>query len=241
MDNFQLLISCEHAGNIVPSEYLMLLEKEKEVLNTHEGLDIGAKELTLYLGNKLNAPIYFSEISRLLVEANRSTGNPSLFSRFTNNLPDIKKREIISKYYEPYRNSVEAKIRELILNKESVIHLSIHTFTPELNGAKRTADIGLLYDPSRRVEVGFCNLVERYFNESKPEIVIKHNYPYLGTDDGFVTHLRNQFPKNSYSGIELEVNQKFPIIEIAKWEILKKNLADAIIKAVSDLKKNYAK
>ncbi|NJW55731.1 N-formylglutamate amidohydrolase, partial [Salinimicrobium sp. CDJ15-91] len=89
-----------------------------------------------------------------------------------------------------------------------VLHISVHTFTPELEGEVRTADVGLLFDPAREEEADFCKRFQKSLFKQDKELQVKFNYPYLGIDDGFTTYLRQKFPKQ-YLGIELEVNQKF--------------------------------
>lgn len=205
----KLVLTCEHAGNLIPREHQRLFSGAAEVLKSHRGYDPGAYDLYTFLRNIAN---YHKEhhISRLLVEINRSLGNSQVFSEFTRELSDSQKKDILEAYYFPYRKEVESQIDEIISNGDSVLHLSIHSFTPSLNGEERNADIGLLYDPRRSEEKLFCkNLKERLLKEDK-DLKIRYNYPYLGKADGFTTFLRKRFPKN-YLGIEVEVNQKFAV------------------------------
>jgi hypothetical protein len=41
-----------------------------------------------------------------------------------------------------------------------------------------------------------------------PGWVVRRNYPYRGTSDGLTRYLRTRFDDATYSGIELEINQK---------------------------------
>jgi predicted N-formylglutamate amidohydrolase len=84
----------------------------------------------------------------------------------------------------------------------------VHSFVPVLRGVKRTADIGLLYDPARRYESAVCTTWKRAFERCDPGLRVRRNYPYLGTADGLTTSLRRRFPADRYVGIELEMNQK---------------------------------
>jgi len=82
----------------------------------------------------------------------------------------------------------------------------VHSFTPRLRGHTRNADIGLLYDPARPVEQGFCReWAQRMGDEGC--FRVRLNYPYRGTSDGFVTALRRELPASGYLGIEIEINQ----------------------------------
>lgn len=203
----KVILSCEHAGNEIPKDYKPLFEGKSEILHSHRAYDPGAFDLFEYL--KLSADfLIFQNVSRLLVEMNRSLNNSQLFSEFTAGLTSKEKDHILAEYYFPYRISAEKKIKQYIQKGEKVLHFSVHTFTPELDGKQRNADVGLLFDPERVEEKIFCKEFKKQLLEKKPELVVKFNYPYLGIDDGFTTYLRKIFPENYY-GIELEVNQKF--------------------------------
>ena len=203
----KLVLTCEHGGNDIPTKYLPLFADAQETLKSHRGFDLGALDLF----HQLSKLAYFSQsstISRLLIELNRSLGRPKLFSEFTKDLSQQVKLELFDSYYFPYRTEVEKKISELIAKGEEMLHLSVHSFTPVWKGESRNADIGLLYDPSKAGEKAFCKNFKQQLLLQSSGLKIRYNYPYLGTADGFTTYLRERFPKN-YSGIELEVNQKW--------------------------------
>ncbi|MBO5532968.1 MAG: N-formylglutamate amidohydrolase [Fibrobacter sp.] len=89
-----------------------------------------------------------------------------------------------------------------------IIHLGIHSFTPELNGKVRNADIGILYDPSRPQECELAQVIKAEIKRLYPAMKVRFNYPYKGTSDGLTTTLRKKFGSR-YAGIEIEINQKF--------------------------------
>jgi predicted N-formylglutamate amidohydrolase len=203
----KLVLTCEHGGNKIPTKYLPLFADAQEALNSHRGLDPGALDLFHHL-SKLARFSQYNTISRLLIEINRSQGHPKLYSEFTTNLSGKAKIELIESIYFPYRYEVEKNISKLIAKGEEVLHFSVHSFTPVWKGESRNTDIGLLYDPSKGREKSFCKNFKQQLLLQSPSLKIRYNYPYLGIADGFTTYLRNEFPKK-YSGIELEVNQKF--------------------------------
>jgi predicted N-formylglutamate amidohydrolase len=200
------LISCEHAGNEVPKPYAYLFENRRELLNTHRGYDISALPLAQKLAYHCQASLYYNTITRLLVDLNRSLSHRNLFSFLTRALPSQTKQELIQTWYQPYRNSIQEQIAEWIQNKYQVLHIGVHSFTPEWNGKIRDADIGLLYDPKRSCEKEFCRAWKQLMVQYNPTVRVRMNYPYRGIDDGFIPLLRTQFP-TGYLGIELEVNQ----------------------------------
>lgn len=203
----RVIITCEHGGNQIPSIYRHCFSEAGDVLDTHRAIDKGG--LDLFHSLKLLADfVNYSETCRLLVDLNRSLDSPTLFSEFTRNLPEADKNKIISEYYNPYRNAVCEKTTMFITEGSHVVHISVHSFAPLLNNEVRKNDIGLLFDPSKKSEVRFSELWADAVKYNDPSIIVMYNYPYTGTGDGLPKTLREAFPDN-YTGIELEVNQRF--------------------------------
>lgn len=200
-----LIITCEHASNLIPQEFNDIFVKSRDILNTHKGYDIGAQDVAVYLSAKLKVPLFKASYSRLLIDLNRSLNNRNLFSSLTKHLDKTIKKEIIRDYYLPYRNQVE----EYLLNckNSSILHISVHSFTPVLNKIERNCDIGFLYDPKRETERENALSWKKEIVGSGGKLRVRFNYPYKGISDGFTKYLRQKIG-NNYSGIELEINQK---------------------------------
>ncbi len=225
MNKHTLLITCEHAGRLVPEEYRSLFSNAVEDLDSHKGWDPGAWEIALSLGSVLNTEPVGVHYSRLLIESNRSLSHPKLFSMYTNKLSLTEKNKLITEYYLPYRNQIEERIQTF---QKPVLHLSIHTFTPIWNERERQVDIGLLFDPERTKESLFCTTLKRAIDSQRNGFLCRLNEPYLGTDDGFTTYLRTRFDDADYLGIEIEINQKFNTNLSPVKEILISSLTKAI-------------
>ena len=214
-----LILTCEHGGNEIPEEYAHLFQNAAEVLQTHEGWDPGALELAQYLSKKLNAPLFYSTTSRLLIELNRTLDWPGSWSAYTKELFQKDKEDIVNRYYIPYREEVETVLRAYVEAGKKTLHLSVHSCTPVLNGVVRYMDLGILFDPDRKIEQDFADGWKDSLLNLDPHLDIKYNYPYLGIEDGFTTYLRKVFPNDLYAGIEVEINQKYPLYEPReKWE-----------------------
>jgi len=208
MHGRHLIITCEHAGNKIPVQFKGLFKGEEFELNSHRGWDPGAYPIACYLAEKLKVNLHSNIYSRLLIEYNRSLDHPQLFSSYTENLPGETKKLLIEKYYQKYRSKVDKEIEASLRNGIPVLHLSIHTFTPSLNGVKRNADVGILFDPKRIGEKKFSKALKSQLLEQNNTLRVKYNYPYLGIDDGFTSYLRKLHPNHEYWGIEIEVNQQ---------------------------------
>ncbi|QCE41761.1 N-formylglutamate amidohydrolase [Psychroserpens sp. NJDZ02] len=222
----KLVITCEHGGNTIPEEYKLLFP-DNTVLETHRGYDLGALDAFNYLQPLADYSNY-STTSRLLIELNRSLLHKNLYSEFSKKLPINTKKQIIKKYYTIYRSAVSDYIEASIKNNNAVIHLSIHSFTPQLNQEIRNCDIGLLFDSRKVNEKEIAVALKKSILAQNPNYRIRFNYPYLGKADGFTTTLRKQFPEH-YSGIEIEINQSFSNNNTMP-ESIKTTLKESILK-----------
>ena len=215
-----LMITCEHASNALPDFVLRAFRDSDgipdEVLASHRGYDIGAYKIFSILVKRLKPDFHSaSKFSRLVVDMNRSSTSKSFYSEYTSSLPSTVKARMLSlweKYREKIASFVAGKIspKQRKADKEAlpkVIHLGIHSFTPVLNGVKRDADVGILYDPSRPSEAKIAEILIKNILDREPSLRIRKNYPYLGKSDGLTTTLRQKFGP-AYAGLEIEINQK---------------------------------
>lgn len=203
-----LLVTCEHGGHRSPAPYRALFDGLDGLLASHRGWDPGALGMARSLAHSLGAPLHFSVNTRLLVDPNRSPHNPAVFSEVTRGLAVEERRRILESFHTPYRRAVAGGVEEALSGGGRVLHLSVHTFTPFMNGAVRKTDIGLLYDPARLAE---RELVGSWVAELKgrlPGSNVRRNHPYRGATDGLTTWLRKLHPPERYLGVEIEVSQR---------------------------------
>jgi len=203
----QIIISCEHGGHEVPEPYAALFHDHATLLASHRGWDPGALALAEALVARLEAPLFSTTVSRLLIDHNRSLSHPALFSEISRALSDPDRERLIDHYYLPHRQKVLDAVSRAIGSGRQVLHLAIHSFTPVLAGKVRRADLGLLYDPARRHERQLCQGWQAAIKKACPDLTIRRNYPYRGQSDGLATWLRGRFQPADYLGIEVELNQ----------------------------------
>jgi len=225
---WRLLLSCEHGGNRVPPEYEELFAGAEAILQTHRGYDIGIAPFARRLAKDLQAPLQLAEVTRLLVDLNRSPAHPALFSEFSRQLGKRERERMLADYYHPYRKALIGQIEKQLAVGRNVCHVSLHSFTPELNGKVRNADIGLLYDPRRTLERRFSLIWREELLGSGAGWRVRRNYPYRGAADSLVTCLRRRYPEESYLGMELELNQSWPLRGSTDWERLQQLLSTTL-------------
>ena len=222
------LITCEHGGNRIPAAYGRLFRGRRALLDSHRGYDPGSLVMARALATAFRATIVISTISRLLIDLNRSIGHPQVFSAATRGAPPKLRAKIIEQHYRPYRAEVERFVRQSVSRGRRVIHISSHSFTPELNGKVRYADVGLLYNPSRDGEADLCARWKASLAALAPKLRVRRNYPYAGKGDGLTSYLRLRFPPSAYVGIELEVNQAIVFAAGRPWTALRGVLIDSL-------------
>jgi predicted N-formylglutamate amidohydrolase len=143
------------------------------------------------------------------------------------------RQRILKHYYQPYRAQAERFVRQAIADHGLVIHLSSHSFTPELDGKIRDADIGLLYDPARPGEADLCERWKASLEDCAPHLTVRRNYPYAGKGDGLTGWFRQRLPPGAYVGIELEVNQKHVVRAGRHWTAMRKVIVESLCRALA--------
>jgi len=222
------LITCEHGGNRMPARYRPLFRGHEALLDSHRGYDPGALVMAKELASAVGAPLVASTVSRLVVDLNRSIGHPQCFSTATRGASRTLRAEIVERHYLPYRAQVERLVGRSVSRGRRVVHVASHSFTPELDGRVRCADVGLLYDPGRHAEVDLCARWKAALVELALQVRVRRNYPYAGKGDGVTRYLRMHFPPAAYVGIELEVNQGIVLGAGRRWPRLRRVLIDSL-------------
>jgi len=222
----ELLLTCEHGGNRIPSEYAHLFRGAGDVLASHRGWDPGALTLARLLARDLKRPLHAVTWSRLFVEANRAPTNRRIWSRFTKDLPKGERDGILERWWRPHRETVEAAVAASIARGRRVVHVAVHSFTPELDGVVRNAEIGFLYDSRRKREGQFSRRWADALRALDPSLRLRYNYPYSGAADGLTTWLRKRHPESRYVGIELELNQA--LVDGKGWRRFQQNMAASL-------------
>jgi len=201
-------------------------------LRSHRGYDAGALTMAHDYAEALDAPLIASTTSRLLIDLNRSLGHPNLYSEFSREIPRHERPAIVERHYLPHRSLVDATIAQAVARGFRVLHICSHSFTPVYNGEVRNADIGLLYDPSRKPERAFCREWQAQLRIALPEYRTRLNYPYAGKSDGLATHLRRLYASDVYVGMEVEINQRHVAQGGRHWRHFRESVVEAVRSAI---------
>jgi predicted N-formylglutamate amidohydrolase len=192
-----LLISCDHAENNIPDS-LLDLGLDSQVLNQHIAVDIGAKEVSTLLSSMFDAPLISAGYSRLVVDLNRHLDDPSLIVSHSDgidipgnqNLNSESVDHRINHFFHPYHNQYASMTNRLIDQHKKPFLLSVHSFTPSMNGGTRPWEFGVLWDEPHRKMAD--NLLGNF--SAFKELTIGNNQPYHArAPKGFsqITHAEN--------------------------------------------------
>jgi predicted N-formylglutamate amidohydrolase len=151
----RLLLLCDHASAALPDAYGRL-GLDPALFETHIAYDIGAAQVTRALAARFGAAAVLGRWSRLLIDLNRGTDDPTLVMKLSDGsiIPvnrDAGPEEIarrIRDFHEPYHAAVTAELDRI--GPEAAI-LSIHSFTPAWKGMARPWEVGVLWDKDRRL------------------------------------------------------------------------------------------
>ena len=226
-----VLLTCEHAGRRVPERFRPLFAQRPEILDTHRAWDPGALALARALRARLGAPLFTVRLSRLLVDSNRSPGNPRIWSELSRTLPERERARLFRGHQRHWRR-VERWLAERIAAGERAVHLGVHTFTPVLDGVERRCDVGVLFDPSRAFEREVASGLVRALGRRLPDLAVLRNAPYRGIDDGLTRGMRQRFAAECYAGLELEVNQRFVLGSRAQWRRVREGVVEGVAAAL---------
>lgn len=215
------IVTCEHASPLIPESCRSDLVPYAAEQESHRLFDWGAAEVARPLARSLGAPLFLGDVCRLAIDLNRSLDNPELHAPPIRDGDPSRRARLAETRYKPFREAARAAADDAVAQCGRVLHLSVHTFTPILDGAARSVDIGILFDPDRAEENQLGLAWIEALRAARPDLRVHPNQPYEGKADGHTTALRAVYPSDKYIGIEIELSQALPLRRDARaWATL---------------------
>jgi predicted N-formylglutamate amidohydrolase len=202
-----MVLTCEHAFGRLPAG-IRVGGRERRILASHHGVDIGAWALTRAIGARLAATAVGGRWSRLWIDLNRATSDPELIRRSADGidlpwnagLSRNDRQDRIRTVHRRYHDAIDSKIRRLTEAGVRPLLLSIHSFTGRLGGRSRNFDCGVLYDrdpgPARRLAAGL----------REERLSVRYNQPYSGKK-GMMYSIQLHGATHGLPCLELELHQ----------------------------------
>jgi len=149
----RLIVTCEHASNRVPPP-MWTPPEDQPLIDDHWGWDPGAADVARALIEDRGGVGVLSRFSRLVCDPNRE---PSEFDwiraecegqqvALNANIDDAERDRRKRLYYDPYHAAIDACLRERLSHPGDVVLFSVHSFTPNYMGERRTIEMGVLFD-----------------------------------------------------------------------------------------------
>ncbi|UDF28733.1 UNVERIFIED_ORG: N-formylglutamate amidohydrolase [Roseateles sp. XES5] len=174
------LLLCEHAANRIPRALgdLGLPEAERR---RHIAWDIGVSALSQHLSRTLDAPLFMTNYSRLVIDCNRPLGVPSAIPEVSEtteipgnlDLTEAERQQRIDTLFSPYAAAVARRLDRLQAEGKRPVVVGIHSFTPVYFGKQRPWHAGILYGEA----TGFGQTLIRELQHDAA-LTIGDNEPY---------------------------------------------------------------
>ena len=203
-----VLATCDHASNKVPRS-LGRLGLSNEELRRHIGWDIGAAGVTRLLVRRLGAPAILAGYSRLVVDCNRDPADTTSMPAVSDGvavpgnaaLTETARRQRLDALFRPYHQAIEDALDRFAKRAVHPAVLSIHSFTPTMNGIARPWHIGILWDRDPRIPVPLLAALRR-----EPRLVVGDNEPYSAREPAGYT-VRTHAVRRGLPHVAVEIRQ----------------------------------
>lgn len=158
LSEFPVLLVCDHASCRFPLA-LGDMGLDPFARRCHLAIDIGAGSLTERLARSLGCTAVIAQYSRLVVDCNRELMDPGAFLEYgdgiivpgNRNLSQADKDRRADAIYWPYHHAIDEQLRRLRNAGPPPAFISIHSFTPVLDGVARDVQMGVLWDKDARL------------------------------------------------------------------------------------------
>jgi predicted N-formylglutamate amidohydrolase len=175
-----LLLTCDHASAAVPRG-LADLGLPPAALRQHIAWDIGAAAVTRHLAAALGAPAILAGFSRLVVDCNRDPADASSIPAVSDGVVVPGNRELtaaarrarLEACFAPYHAAIAQRLEGFLATGTVPALISIHSFTPVMNGTARPWHVGILWDRDGRVPEPLLASLG-----ADPALVVGDNQPY---------------------------------------------------------------
>ncbi|MGD8325638.1 MAG: N-formylglutamate amidohydrolase [Sphingomonadales bacterium] len=177
-----ILLIADHASSEIPQDYDQL-GLEPAWITNHIAYDIGTKDLCISLQKAFEARAVMAGFSRLLVDPNRPLDHETLIPQLSDNIfipgnADISEEERgkrIAKFHTPYHEAIAAEVARIQAGGQKPIIVSIHSFTPIMNGQQRPWHAAVLWNHYDKLAHAVADALE-----ARGDVVVGRNVPYSG-------------------------------------------------------------
>ena len=187
------VIVCDHASNRIPEEYKSFGFAE-DALRTHIAWDPGALAVARLLSARLDAPLLWPDVSRLVLDCNRAPDASSLIVVESEGRPVPANRALdeeervrrLDQIHTPYHDAIDACLKRRLAAGLPTALIAVHSYTPVYFGKSRPWHVGIVFDEDRRM----ADLLIRGL-KADPALIVGVNEPYSPADQVYYTVSRH--------------------------------------------------
>jgi predicted N-formylglutamate amidohydrolase len=202
------LLVCDHGGIAIPAA-LGGLGLDAAMLARHISHDIGAAVVTRLLSARLEAPAILFNYSRLVVDPNRRPDDPTVIREISDGIviPGNRSLDVADQterhgsLHLPYQQAIAAMLDQVEGRGGIPAVISIHSFTPVMNGYERPWHVGVLTNVDRRMGDALMASLS-----ADKEICVGDNLPYSGMSPYGYTIETQAVPKG-FPNVLVEIRQ----------------------------------
>jgi predicted N-formylglutamate amidohydrolase len=191
------VIVCDHASNRIPEDCKSFGFPE-DVLRTHIAWDPGALPVARRLSERFDAPLLWSDVSRLVIDCNRAPDAASLIVTESEGRKVEANRSVSAKerarrlahIHGPYHAAIESCLVHRRMAELPTMLVAVHSFTPIYFGKSRPWQVGILFDEDRRLADILIDGLS-----ADASLTVGVNEPYSPADQVYYTVARHAHPR----------------------------------------------
>ena len=189
---------CDHASNRIPKEFKSFGFAE-DALATHIAWDPGALGVARHLSARFDGPLFWPDVSRLVLDCNRPPNAKSLIVIESEGRPvpanraltDAERSRRLQDIHSPYHAAIDECLRRRIAGRQPTALIAIHSYTPIYLGQARPWHVGIVFAEDRRMaDVLISGL------KADPALTVGINEPYSPADQVYYTVERHAGARN---------------------------------------------
>jgi predicted N-formylglutamate amidohydrolase len=191
------VIVCDHASNRIPEEW-QSFGFAGDALATHIAWDPGALAVARRLSARLDAPLFWPDVSRLVIDCNRAPDVSSLIVTESEGRKVEANRAVsaaersrrLDRIHTPYHEAIDSCLTRRLAARLATVLIAVHSFTPACLGKARPWQVGIVFDDDRRM----ADLLVRGL-KADPALTVGINQPYAPADHVYYTVARHAGPR----------------------------------------------
>jgi predicted N-formylglutamate amidohydrolase len=191
------VIACDHASNTIPEAYKSF-GFAGDALATHIAWDPGALAVARHLSATLDAPLFWPDVSRLVIDCNRAPEVSSLIVTESEGRPveanrgvsEAERARRLDRIHAPYHDAIDACLTRRLAAKLPTALIAVHSYTPVYFGKARPWQVGIVFDDERRLADLLINGLK-----ADPALTVGINEPYAPADHVYYTVARHARPR----------------------------------------------